>query len=275
MPQFFIGVILVAFFWIASWSHLGPAGEFSFFPLWLGYILTIDGLVAFRGRASLLSRDPVEFVGLFVLSAPVWWLFEGLDQFTQNWHYIGGDNFTAGQVILISTISFATVIPAVFETAELISTFSFIEDLRVTRLRLAFLLDRQWSLMFIGSGMLLGIVIFPRYFFPTLWLWGVFMIDSLNWLRGRDSLFALVNGGNWQRVASLALGGLMCGLFWEMWNFFAMPKWYYTVPFFDFAKIFEMPFFGYLGYIPFAWELHALYQFVWGILGRKPVALTS
>jgi hypothetical protein len=40
-----------------------------------------------------------------------------------------------------------------------------------------------------------------------------------------------------------------------MWNYFAMPKWYYTVPFFDYPKVFEMPLLGYFGYIPFGWEL--------------------
>ena len=53
---------------------------------------------------------------------------------------------------------------------------------------------------------------------------------------------------------------------------FALPKWYYTVPFFNFGKIFEMPILGYLGYIPFAWELYALYHFAWGVLGRRTQA---
>jgi hypothetical protein len=36
-----------------------------------------------------------------------------------------------------------------------------------------------------------------------------------------------------------------------------------------------MPILGYLGYIPFAWELYALYQFAWGVLGRAPRALEA
>jgi hypothetical protein len=70
-------------------------------------------------------------------------------------------------------------------------------------------------------------------------------------------------------VGGLALGVLVCGLFWEMWNFYAMPKWYYTVPYLGFLKLFEMPILGYLGYIPFAWELYALYQYVFGLKKLK------
>jgi hypothetical protein len=51
-----------------------------------------------------------------------------------------------------------------------------------------------------------------------------------------------------------------------MWNFYSWPKWYYTVPYVGWAKVFEMPLLGYLGYIPFAWELFALYHFVFGVL---------
>lgn len=269
--QLSIGLLLIALFWFASWAHLGIVGEYSFFPIWLGYILTVDGLVGLRGRASILARDTGSFAALFVLSAPVWWLFEGLNQFVLNWHYLGGENYSAFQFILIATLDFATVIPAIAETSELISTFGSIKRLRVTDRRIPFVVNRQWLLMFGGAAMLLGIILLPRYFFPAMWLWGVLIIDPLNWLRGRPSLFAQVSVGNWEHTIALALGGLVCGLFWEMWNFYAFPKWYYTVPFFDLYKVFEMPALGYLGYIPFAWELYGLYHFFTGILGVKPV----
>jgi len=63
------------------------------------------------------------------------------------------------------------------------------------------------------------------------------------------------------RFFVLPLAGIWCGFFWEMWNFYALPKWYYTVPYIGFWKVFEMPLLGYSGYLPFALELFALYQF--------------
>ena len=41
---------------------------------------------------------------------------------------------------------------------------------------------------------------------------------------------------------------LFAGFWWECWNFHALPKWIYTVPYVGFWKIFEMPVLGYIGY---------------------------
>lgn len=52
------------------------------------------------------------------------------------------------------------------------------------------------------------------------------------------------------------------------WNFYSYPKWVYEAPFLNFWHVFEMPLLGYLGYIPFALELFALYHLAIGVLGR-------
>ena len=41
---------------------------------------------------------------------------------------------------------------------------------------------------------------------------------------------------------------LFTGVFWEMWNYYSLPKWYYTIPYVGFWKVFEMPILGYAGY---------------------------
>ena len=48
-----------------------------------------------------------------------------------------------------------------------------------------------------------------------------------------------------------------------MWNFYSFPKWIYHTPGAEFFYIFEMPLLGYLGYLPFAWELFSLRNLVW------------
>ncbi len=75
--------------------------------------------------------------------------------------------------------------------------------------------------------------------------------------------------GDWRPVISLFIGALICGFFWEMWNYFSYPKWVYHVPFVDFARIFEMPLLGYGGYLPFSLELFALYNLTIGLFKRK------
>jgi hypothetical protein len=58
------------------------------------------------------------------------------------------------------------------------------------------------------------------------------------------------------------------GFFWEFWNFWSYPKWIYRLPYLELLHVFEMPLFGYLGYLPFALELFALYHLLAGLLSR-------
>jgi hypothetical protein len=59
-----------------------------------------------------------------------------------------------------------------------------------------------------------------------------------------------------------------------MWNFYALPKWIYYLPFLNWAPhYFEMPVPGLLGYLPFACELFAMYQFGLMLLNLKGDAL--
>jgi hypothetical protein len=138
--------------------------------------------------------------------------------------------------------------------------------------------------MFIGALMLCALVFVPQYAYPFQWLWLFLLVDPLNALRddattrqlhedraASVSLIAQFARGELRWVGALALGTLICAFFWELWNFYSYPKWYYTVPYVGFVKIFEMPLLGYIGYIPFGWELYALYHFVVGALKRRSV----
>jgi hypothetical protein len=71
------------------------------------------------------------------------------------------------------------------------------------------------------------------------------------------------------------LAGIIIGFFWEFWNFWAIPKWIYHIPFVGFYKIFEMPVLGFLGYFPFAFELYAMYFFVRSLFIHKEVLLVK
>jgi hypothetical protein len=62
---------------------------------------------------------------------------------------------------------------------------------------------------------------------------------------------------------SLSVGALICGFFWEMWNYYSWPKWIYHTPGAQFLHVFEMPLLGYGGYVPFALELFVLRNLLW------------
>lgn len=263
-----LGLLLVVVFWTASWTLPGPRTHFTFFPLWLGYILTVDALVLRRKGTSLLYRNWRAFIGLFVVSAPTWWIFEVLNWRTQNWSYVGRELFTDLQYGLLASLSFSTVIPAVFGAAELAGTFGWVKRLRrgpaipttPAVLRVTFVA---------GLVAFVLMMIWPRYFFPFLWLSIYLFLAPLNVWLGRRSLAGHLSRGDWRPVVALWLGVLMCAFFWEFWNFYSFPKWVYHVPFVDFWHVFEMPLLGYGGYLPFALELFAMYHLVIGPLGKR------
>lgn len=250
--------------WLLNWILPGLRTHILFFPLWLGYCLTIDALVMKRKGTSLLTRNPRAYVMLFFISAPAWWLFELVNLRTQNWSYAGRDHFTGFQYFLFSSLSFSTVIPAVFGSAELSSTYSWIKRIGhgpTIRPERGTLIRISAS----GCAMMALLLLWPRYFFPFVWLSVYFILEPLNvWLKNR-SLLEHTAMGDWRPILSLWTGCLMCGFFWEMWNYFSYPKWTYQVPYVDFVHVFEMPLLGYAGYLPFSLELFALYHLVVGI----------
>ena len=83
-----LGSAITAFFWWITWSKECPASQYAFFPLWGGYILTINGLSEYIYGDSLLKRLGGDFLILFIASAPFWWFFELLNKFVSNWHHV-------------------------------------------------------------------------------------------------------------------------------------------------------------------------------------------
>src|SRR5687767_3040507 len=263
-----LGLGLLILFWGLNWSLTGARTHWGFFPLWLGYCLTIDGLVLWRTGTSLLRRSLRKYVGLFLVSAPVWWIFELLNVRTQNWTYIGAEIFSPVEYAFWTTLSFTTVIPAVFGSAELFAGFDFVKRFKRGPVIGA---AKKTALTFFALGwtMLLLMLIWPGIFFPFIWLSLYFILEPINiWVRNR-SLANWTQHGDWRPVISLWLGVLLTAFFWEMWNYYSYPKWIYHVPSGDWFHIFEMPLLGYGGYLPFALELYALYHLVNGWFGHR------
>jgi len=260
-----LGLTLIVIFWVLNWSLSGLRTHWGFFPLWLGYSLTVDALVFLRKGTSLLTRNRAAYAGLFLVSAPAWWLFELINLRTLNWFYLGEEAFSPIEFTAFSTLSFSTVMPAVFGTAELAGTYRPLRRLGPGPAvpPTPALLHRMLAA---GCLMLLLVLAWPDLFFPLVWISLYCLIEPLNVKLGNRSLLDDLARGDWREVIALGAGCLICGLFWEMWNFFSYPKWIYRIPYADWLHLFEMPLPGYLGYLPFSLELFALYHLVTGPL---------
>jgi len=259
------GLLLVCVSWVVSWSQLRPYSDFTFFPLWLGYILTVDAALQWRTGTSPIARSGWGVAWLFVLSIPLWWTFELLNRLVGNWVYHQARD--DGQVVrfLLSSLAFSTVVPAVLTTAELVRSF----QLGWLRSLPAMPMTRPWLVGYHVAGLLmvLATALWPDYAFPLVWLALIFIVDPIGTAAGAGSTGRRLATGDWSIVLNLGLGTLVCGFFWEMWNVRALPKWTYDIPHVDRLKIFEMPILGYGGYVPFGLEVYAFYA-----LGRWALA---
>ena len=263
-----IGFLLIIIFWYLNWNLEGLRTQILFFPLWFGYILTIDAIVCYRKGTSLLTRSKKKFALLFLISAPAWWLFELINWRTQNWLYDGKQFFTDVEYAVLATISFSTVMPAVFSTAELVGTFKWFNDIKKDKI-LSPTKATLNKFLLTGFVMLTLVLILPEYFYYLEWAALYFIIEPINYKLNNRTLFDFTVEGNWKPIASLIIGTLICGFFWEMWNYYSYPKWIYDTPMVNFLHVFEMPLLGYIGYIPFSFELFAIYNFIMGFTKNK------
>lgn len=236
--------------------------EIFFTPLvWTGYILAIDATVfRIKGESWIGGRGST-FLRMIPLSAGFWYMFELFNLFLRNWRYEGLPAFWITAIGM--TWAFATIGPAMFETSDLL------ESMGVLRLRTrGFEVPKAllYTSIVIGGVCLISIPISPariaRYLAIPLWVGFIFLLDPINALEGRKSILREWQGGNLQRSLCLVFGGLICGILWEFWNYWAATKWVYQVPYAAGPKIFEMPLLGYLGFPALALEYYALYSFV-------------
>ena len=250
------GAGLGAASWILAWSRIPGMDGFhahTFTPLWIGFILVVNAFTARRtGRCLVLSRTR-PFLLLFPVSAGFWWSFEYLNRFVGNWRYVGEVDFGAVEYFLFATLPFSTVLPAVLSTRELLLSYP--------RFDRAF---REWrplspvrpgaiglAALFFSCAGLFAVGIAPDVAFPLVWVAPPALLISLAALRGEPHTLSGIASGDWRAAVSSVFAALLCGFFWETWNFGSTAKWVYAIPYVDALHVFEMPLLGYAGYLPF------------------------
>jgi len=221
-----------------------------FYPLaWWSYIAILDGVLCRRGEAPLMAWPPRRLAGVAAASWAFWLLFEAINLRIANWYYVGVPEMWPLRWLGIS-LSFATVLPLMAVTARVLWPLAWPGPCRVRPLALT--PGRLRAVQAAGVLFLALPLAFPRYAFPLVWGFVPLLLDPVNHRAGRPSLLAQWERGSARRFVNLLLAGLACGLLWECWNFWAVGRWVYTVPFLSETKVFEMPPLGFLGFPPLA-----------------------
>lgn len=265
--QVLLGLLLNGASWATAWMGPEPYRYHTFFPLWLGFIVTIDGLTRWKTGTSLLYRLRSRFIVLFLVSVPIWWVFELANRRLENWEYILPYDYSWIRYHLEASLAFSTVAPAIFVTAELVGATLITRPVRWVRLAP----NTSQLVIIAASGTVLfaATMLWPDLFFPMIWISIFLAVDAVVRLFGGRSVSGPVAEGNWTLVVALFIGTLICGFFWEFWNFWSMPKWTYNIAYADWLRVFEMPALGYGGYLPFGLEVFAFVALADRLLGTN------
>lgn len=258
-----LGIGWTGVWWVVAWtrfSELAAVQEHTFVPLWLGYIMIVNAFTFARTDRCMMLHCPRYFLSLFPLSAAFWWLFEYLNRFVQNWYYVGVVELSALEYLVRATIPFSTVLPAVLGTEELLTSYPAVSSglNRFTPIPLPSVQWAGWALLIVSCLGLFAIGRWPNYLFPLVWVGPLLVLVSLQGLAGRPTVLSPLAQGDWRAVWMPALAALICGFFWELWNWRSLAHWEYAIPFVHGFQLFEMPVLGYAGYLAFGLECAAV-----------------
>jgi hypothetical protein len=250
-----LGLALGAGGWFLAWHEGTLPSEWrrhAFTPLWLGYVLAMNGLVFRRVGRALLTHRTGWFIALFPASVAFWWLFEHLNQFVGNWYYTGAIARSEWDYFVQASLPFSTVLPAVASTWVWLRQIPRLDAIALPALRG----HATFARLVLPAGLFaLGCVgIWPETLFPVLWVAPLLVLWALQELLLGETLLTPLQHGDWRPLLQPALAALICGLLWELWNFGSVAKWHYSIPYVQRFSVFEMPLLGYAGYLPFGIE---------------------
>lgn len=278
LPQWFwIGLVLWIICLVLLWSKstiITWYYKFINILLWWSFSIMIDGWVYQRsGGKSILATRPRELVGIGLASVMGWMIFEYLNFFVKyNWYYPIGHQIPSAEFLCYSMLASSAVFPISFEFYSLFNTFSkfrhkYLHGPKITL--------PKWMtyVLFTGSlAVLLFMSYYPDVLFFVIWLAPLIMLAILLDKLKIWTPFTPIKYGDWSPLLLIALSWVAAGLNVECWNYFSAYHengeiittntfyWAYSIPYVYVGKIFEMPFLGYLGYLPYG-----VYAGIWWI----------
>lgn len=250
MILFIVGLISNIIFLILAISKFIPVYLYFYIWAWGSFILMLEGLNIMLYGESLMFPKFKKFIEFSLYSLFLWLIFEILNLRTKNWEYI---NVPMNSIIvLFGCLCYSTVLPAIYDIGRILE--KFVGDKHIN-------IKKGLNSFFIVSGIVMFILLLalPDIFFPLKWLVFIFLLEPFN------NFEVLRNG---KRLITLGVAGIICGVFWEFWNYFSGAHWRYTLPLDLGPKIFQMPLLGYFGFIPFGIEIYVMYLFFNQLVSR-------
>lgn len=198
------------------------------------------------------------------LSAPMWWWFELVNEAVHNWRYHGAEQYTWLQYQVFATLAFSTVVPALH--AVWTATTAWLAPAAGPLPVLS--KPAAWRAIAVGLAAQAAVFAWPGNAYSLVWVAPWLVAEGAAGLLGRGSLLGAMRAGRWHLPLAVALAGVLTGVAWELWNYWAWPKWTYDVPYVNFWHVFEMPLLGYLGYVPFVWSVYQLVAVAAALVAR-------
>jgi len=169
--------------------------------------------------------------GQCVLSVAFWCLFEAYNRVMPGWRYLHLDSDLSVRMLGYA-VSFATIMPGLFLTCELLQSYDILAHVRLPSL--------QWSQGLLGASVALGVVFvvappfLPEntrgYLWVFVWLGWFLLLEPFNYCGRARASIATGERGDWSRTLQLLVAGAICGFLWEFWNMWAYTKWVYLFP---------------------------------------------
>lgn len=254
-------------------SAVGSLGHFvreNITPLaWTGYLVILCGILGLLDRSFWPGGFRHRLLLCWLWSVPAWCYFDWINfYFMRNratglhaWEYQGlpGNPWNRWIGYLLS---FGAIAPAMFLTAE-IWMRAGLKKVQTAGVRIPRAVP--------ALSVFVGAVFFIAPFIEKspianlmIWVSLIFLLDPINLRLGRPSILGDWIAGRWGRTLALMAGGLTCGLLWEFWNYWALAKWTYHLPFLGWwqhVRYFEMPVPGLSGFLGFGVEVWVMWQF--------------
>ena len=251
-------LFLAAFVHVSGYVLLARRIEpfmYNFYVVaWWSYIALVDAALALKSKHFLIFNRGLPL--LLIISAAFWCMFELINLRIQNWYYVNLPSM--GLIRFVGyLLAYGTVIPGIYVTQK-----AFAALLGSIRVRPFSCMFNPVSCVALGFLMFALLMLFPSQLFFLAWIFLIPIIEGYNYAKNRWCFTKDLERGEATRLVSTLLSGLACGLLWEAWNYWAISKWVYSVPFFERFKVFEMPILGYFGFIFFSLETILAINFI-------------